>query len=233
MSLSPTFSSDRRLSARSAPAGRASAQSVFIVDADAGARIELIGLLRGHGVRARGFATAADFLQNTPDDATACVLTEAVLPDLDGVELIKRVIDRHDDAWPVTVVSGQVTVEKTVALMKAGAVDLIERPFSVGRILQAVNDCLRSLAARDAGRTRKRMAEQRLAALTPRERQVFDGLIHGRSSKEIAQSLEISPRTVEVFRARVMDKMQAPHLPSLVRTAVLLDLPRPDEDEEA
>ena len=77
------------------------------------------------------------------------------------------------------------------------------------------------------------MAEQRLAALTPRERQVFDGLIHGRSSKEIAQSLEISPRTVEVFRARVMDKMQAPHLPSLVRTAVLLDLPRPDEDEEA
>ena len=231
--MSPTLSSDRRLSARSDPAGRASAQSVFIVDADAGARIELIGLLRGHGVRARGFATAADFLQNTPDDATACVLTEAVLPDLDGVELIKRVIDRHDDAWPVTVVSGQVTVEKTVALMKAGAVDLIERPFSVGRILQAVNDCLRSLAARDAGRTRKRVAEQRLAALTPRERQVFDGLIHGRSSKEIAQSLEISPRTVEVFRARVMDKMQAPHLPSLVRTAVLLDLPRPDEDKEA
>ena len=233
MSLSPTVASDPRPAALADPEGRASSHSVFIVDADAGARIELIGLLRAHGMRVRGFATAADFLQNTPDDATACVLMEAVLPDLDGVDLINRVIDRHDDAWPVTVVSGQVTVEKAVALMKAGAVDLIERPFSVGRILQAVNDCLRSLAARDAGRTRKRVAEQRLAALTPRERQVFDGLIHGRSSKEIAQSLEISPRTVEVFRARVMDKMQAPHLPSLVRTAVLLDLPRPDEDEEA
>lgn len=232
MSLSPTLSSDRRLSARSDPAGRASAQSVFIVDADAGARIELIGLLRAHGMRVRGFATAADFLQNTPDDATACVLMEAVLPDLDGVDLINRVIDRHDDAWPVTVVSGQVTVEKSVALMKAGAVDLIERPFSVGRMLQAVNDCLRSLAARDAGRTRKRLARQQLAALTPRERQVFDGLIHGRSSKEIAQGLEISPRTVEVFRARVMDKMQAPHLPSLVRAAVLLGLPRLESDHE-
>ena len=232
MSLSPTFSSDRRPSARSDPEGRASAQSVFIVDADAGARIELIGLLRAHGVRARGFATAGDFLNNTPDDATACVLTEAVLPDLDGVDLIRRVIDRHDDAWPVTVVSGEVTVEKAVALMKAGAVDLIERPFSVGRMLQAVNDCLRSLAARDAGRTRKRLARQQLAALTPRERQVFDGLIHGRSSKEIAQGLEISPRTVEVFRARVMDKMQAPHLPSLVRAAVLLGLPRLESDHE-
>ena len=232
MSLSPTLSSDRRLSARSDPAGRASAQSVFIVDADAGARIELIGLLRAHGMRVRGFATAADFLQNTPDDATACVLMEAVLPDLDGVDLIRRVIDRHDDAWPVTVVSGEVTVEKAVALMKAGAVDLIERPFSVGRMLQAVNDCLRSLAARDAGRTRKRLARQQLAALTPRERQVFDGLIHGRSSKEIAQGLEISPRTVEVFRARVMDKMQAPHLPSLVRAAVLLGLPRLESDHE-
>ena len=122
--------------------------------------------------------------------------------------------------------------EKAVALMKAGAVDLIERPFSVGRMLQAVNDCLRSLAARDAGRTRKRLARQQLAALTPRERQVFDGLIHGRSSKEIAQGLEISPRTVEVFRARVMDKMQAPHLPSLVRAAVLLGLPRLESDHE-
>ena len=232
MSVSPTFSSDRRPSARSDPEGRASAQSVFIVDADAGARIELIGLLRAHGMRVRGFATAADFLQNTPDDATACVLMEAVLPDLDGVDLIRRVIDRHDDAWPVTVVSGEVTVEKAVALMKAGAVDLIERPFSVGRMLQAVNDCLRSLAARDAGRTRKRLARQQLAALTPRERQVFDGLIHGRSSKEIAQGLEISPRTVEVFRARVMDKMQAPHLPSLVRAAVLLGLPRLESDHE-
>ena len=99
-------------------------------------------------------------------------------------------------------------------------------------MLQAVNDCLRSLAARDAGRTRKRLARQQLAALTPRERQVFDGLIHGRSSKEIAQGLEISPRTVEVFRARVMDKMQAPHLPSLVRAAVLLGLPRLESDHE-
>lgn len=183
-------------------------------------------------MRSRGFATAGDFLQNTPDDATACVLTEASLPDMDGVDLIERVMARHDDAWPVTVVTGQVSVEKAVTLIKAGAVDVIARPFTPDRILKAVNDCLSSRAARDAGRNQKRIGERRLAALTPRERQVFDGLIDGRSSKEIALSLDISPRTVEVFRARVMDKMQAPHLPSLVRTAVLLGLPRLEADQE-
>ncbi|QYF88361.1 LuxR C-terminal-related transcriptional regulator [Brevundimonas sp. PAMC22021] len=203
-----------------------------MVDGDTAARLELVGLLRARGVRARGFATAGDFLHNTPDDAAACVLTEAILPDLGGAELIQRVIDRHDHAWPVIIVTGRATVGDAVALIKAGAVDVIERPFTPERILRAVADCLGSLAARDAGRNRRRMAEQRLAALTPRERQVFDGLIDGRSSKEIALRLDISPRTVEVFRARVMEKMQAPHLPSLVRTAVLLGLPGSDGDKD-
>jgi two-component system response regulator FixJ len=232
LSLSADPSSDRRPIVPAEPEGRTPSHSVFIVDGDATARGELVGLLRAHGVRARGFATAGDFLQNTPDDATACVLTEALLPDMDGVDLIQRVIERHDHAWPVTVVTGRATVGGAVALIKAGAVDVIERPFTPERILHSVTGCLTSLAARDAGRTRRRAAEQRLAALTPRERQVFDGLIDGRSSKEIAQGLAISPRTVEVFRARVMEKMQAPHLPSLVRAAVLLGLPGSDGDKD-
>lgn len=206
-----------------------SSLSVFIVDGDNTSRAELTSLLRAHGVRARGFSTAEEFLRNTPDDPTACVLMEANLPDLDGAELIQRVIDRHDHVWPVTVVTGHTTVAQAVALMKAGAVDVIERPFTAERILQAVTGCFGLLSARDADRTRRRMAEQQLAALTLRERQVFDGLIQGLSSKEIAQDLHISPRTVEVFRAKVMEKMQAPNLPSLVRTGVLLDLPRSEE----
>ena len=115
------------------------------------------------------------------------------------------------------VITGHGEVTLAVQLMKAGVVDFVEKPFDPQRMLDAVSSCLASLTSLEAERIAREDAKARLDTLTPRERQVFDALIDGCSNKEIAQRLEISPRTVEIFRAKVMTKMQAANLSTLVR----------------
>lgn len=193
------------------------AHSVFIVDDDPAMRDSLVLMLRGAGFRARAFVSADDFLENLPTDKSACVVSDVRMPGVEGPELVRRLKTLRGDSWPVIVITGHADVPLAVQLMKAGVVDFIEKPFDPEQILDCVGRCIASLTSLEADRTARDEARSRLATLTPRERQVFDALIDGCSNKEIALRLEISPRTVEIFRAKVMTKMQASNLSTLVR----------------
>lgn len=190
--------------------------SVFIID-DEAMRHSLLLLLRSEGIRARAFVSAGDFLANLPDEKSACIITDIRMPQINGVELIERLKALHGPAWPIIAVTGHGDVPLAVQLMKAGIADFIEKPFDPNRILEAVRACIDQMSGAEVDRDIKETITARIATLTPRERQVFDALIEGNSNKMIAIALEISPRTVEIFRAKLMQKMQAHSLPELVR----------------
>lgn len=196
--------------------------SIFIVDDDPAMRDALTLMLRGAGFRARAFVSADDFLGDLPTDASACVVTDVRMPGVEGPELVRRLKTLRGDSWPVIVIIGHADVPLAVQLMKAGVSDFIEKPFDPQQILDSVGRCIASLSGLEAERAAREEAQGRLASLTNRERQVFDALIDGCSNKEIALRLEISPRTVEIFRAKVMTKMQAPNLSTLVRIGMRL-----------
>jgi two-component system response regulator FixJ len=191
--------------------------SVFVIDDDQALRDSLLMLLRGEGIRARGFPSGTAFLDALPEEKTACVITDLRMPQMEGAELIRQLSRLRGEAWPVIVITGHADVPLAVQLMKAGVVDFIEKPFDPNRILEAVRGCLSVLERQGAESEAREEATSRLASLTPRERQVFEALIDGKSNKEIAISLSISPRTVEIFRAKVMQKMQVTSLSMLVR----------------
>ena len=195
--------------------------SVFIIDDDPAMRDALLTLFRGAGMRARAFNGARDFLDHLPEDPSACVVTDIRMPQIDGVELVDQLHIRRGAKWPVIVITGHADVPLAVQLMKAGVVDFIEKPFDPNRILDSVRGCIASLAALAPEIEARERALRNLETLTPRERQVFDALIQGKSNKEIALDLDISPRTVEIFRAKVMQKMEADSLSALVRMGLL------------
>ena len=199
--------------------------SVFVIDDDQAMRDSLLMLLRGEGIRARGFASATAFLDALPEETSACVITDLRMPQMEGAELIRHLAVLRGDAWPVIVITGHADVPLAVQLMKAGVVDFIEKPFDPNRILEAVRGCLSILERQRVEREARGQTAARLDSLTPRERQVFDALIDGKSNKEIALILNISPRTVEIFRAKVMQKMQASSLSMLVRLGLSVEEP--------
>lgn len=106
-----------------------SLHSVFIIDDDAAVRDSLLILLRGEGIRARGFASGVDFFKTLPEDATACVITDMRMPDMEGDEVVRRLAQLRGAAWPVIVITGHADVPMAVQLMKAGIVDFIEKPL--------------------------------------------------------------------------------------------------------
>jgi len=196
--------------------------SVFIIDDDPAMRDALTLMLRGAGFRARAFASADDFLNDLPTEASACVVTDVRMPGVEGPELVRRLKALRGDSWRVIVITGHADVPLAVQLMKAVVADFIEKPFDPQQILNSVGHCIASLSGLEAERAAREEMQARVASLTNRERQVFDALIDGCSNKEIALRLEISPRTVEIFRAKVMTKMQAPNLSTLVRIGMRL-----------
>ena len=194
--------------------------SVFVIEDDFAVRDSLVTLLRAEGLRARGFASGVDFFDNLPGDRVACVVTDLHMPGMDGTEVVKRIKALHGEAWPVIVITGHGDISLAVELMKAGVTDFIEKPFEPHRLIETVKGCVSRVHQVGADIEKRTMIEQRLAQLTVRERQVFDQLAEGLSNKEIAANLEISPRTVEIFRAKVMTKMEAPNLSTLVRMSL-------------
>lgn len=196
--------------------------SVFVVDDDEAVRDSLLTLLRVQGIRARGFVSGKDFFENLPDEPSACVITDVRMPDFDGTEVVRRLAETRGHAWPVIVITGHADVPMVIQMMKMGVADFIEKPFDPSRLIEAVRGCIGHLAEWEGAQEARKLAEARRNQLTPRETQVFQGLIEGKSNKEIAIDLDISPRTVEIFRAKVMDKMQAPTLSALVRMGVTL-----------
>jgi two-component system response regulator FixJ len=190
---------------------------VFVIDDDDAVRDSLLTLLRAQGITARGFSSGTDFFDRLPQAESACVVTDVRMPDMDGGEVVRRLAEQKGAAWPVIVITGHAEVAMAVQMMKAGVVDFIEKPFDPNRLIETLKGCLGLMSDRRNQRETARLTEERLTHLTQRERQVFDALVEGRSNKQIALELDISPRTVEIFRAKVMAKMQADNLSALVR----------------
>jgi two-component system, LuxR family, response regulator FixJ len=189
---------------------------VHIVDDDQAVRQSLAFLLSTAGIPVRVYDSATSFLGSLATLQAGCLITDVRMPDMTGIELLQR-LRAQDVKVPVIVITGHGDIPLAVEAMKCGAIDFIEKPFDEEAILSAVH------AAED--RTKKlgrRSAEEaqvaaRLASLSERERQVLDGVVAGNANKTIAYELGISPRTVEVYRANLMSKMQAKSLSELIR----------------
>jgi two-component system response regulator FixJ len=191
---------------------------VHVVDDDAAVRRSLAFLLATDGLAVRVHESAVAFLEGVAE-VSGCVLTDVRMPDLDGIELLRRL--RQREAMPsVIVMTGHADVPLAIEAMKEGARDFIEKPFDDEVLLASVRAAL-AQAERNADLTAgSKAVRERLAALSGRERQVLDGLVSGKANKVIGLDLGISPRTVEIYRANVMSKLQAGSLSELVRMAL-------------
>jgi two-component system response regulator FixJ len=152
-----------------------------------------------------------------------CIITDVRMPGLSGIDLLRRVRELGIEV-PVIVITGHGDVPLAVEAMRFGAVDFLEKPFDDEILLQSVRAALRQQAGAAKRQSERVEIENRLAALSPRERDVLGGLVAGRANKQIAFELGISPRTVEIYRANLMDKMQAGSLSDLVRMALIVGM---------
>ncbi len=194
------------------------ARIIHVVDDDAAVRDSLRLLLESSGLTVRTYSGARLFLTEA-NDSLGCVLTDVRMPEMDGLELQQRLKERGL-RLPVIVMTGQGDIPIAVRAMKAGAVDFLEKPFTEKDLLGAIHRALDESARREALEQKAGEAHHRLAALTPREREVLELLVGGLSTKAIANALGASPRTIEVHRARVFEKLQVHSLPELVRLAM-------------
>lgn len=187
---------------------------VFIVDDDEAVRDSLELLLESAGHAVRAFEAAADALESCRAKLPACIVTDVRMPEMDGLEFQERLAAAGIQV-PVIVMTGHADVPLAVRAMKAGAVDFIEKPFSDDAMLASI-----AAAMRRRSSAIDPALMERLDSLTPREREVMELLVVGHPNKVIAHRLDISPRTVEIHRAHVMEKMKAKSLPELVRSAM-------------
>jgi len=192
--------------------------TVFVVDDDDAVRDALKLLLETSGMRVEDYASAAQFLDAFTEERGGCLVLDVKMPGMSGLELQQLLVERGS-TLPVIFLTGHGDVPMSVRAFKAGAADFLEKPIDQGALLERVRDALGNDAARRARDAERRAANARLDRLTPREREVLARVVAGRTSKEIARELGVSPRTVEVHRARIMEKVRVESLPQLV-TAV-------------
>lgn len=198
---------------------------IHVIDDDDAVRESLTFLLEAADFRVTAYDSAASFLGNAAEAPSGCVITDVRMPDMSGLDLVRKMKDLGV-GLPVIVITGHGDVPLAVEAMKAGVIDFIEKPFSDETILAALKTALAHDAHPDDKEAGRLALAQRLAALSTRERQVLGGLVAGQANKVIAHQLGISPRTVEVYRANVMTKMQAKSLSELVRMAMLVGFDR-------
>jgi two-component system, LuxR family, response regulator FixJ len=192
-----------------------------IIDDDEAARDALGFLLSTADVLFESYASAAAFL-NVARDARGCVITDVRMPEMDGLQLVKR-LKELGVALPVIVMTGHGDVPLAVEAMKAGVIDFFEKPFDDEQILQAVGRAMAQSGVGEAREMEKAEIAGRIATLSGREHEVLLGLLAGKANKVIAHDLDISPRTVEIYRANLMTKMHANSLSELVRMAMRAD----------
>ena len=192
---------------------------VYVIDDDEAMRDSLDFLLGSADFDVTLFESAQHFLDALPGVDFGCVISDVRMPGIDGIELLKRLkADRR--TFPVLIMTGHGDVPLAVEAMKLGAVDFLEKPFEDDRLIGMIDIALRQ--AEPGARREAAVLDiaARVESLSPRERQVMEGLIAGLSNKQIAREYDISPRTIEVYRANVMTKMQAGSLSELVRLAM-------------
>ena len=194
-------------------------RTVHVVDDDVAVRRSLERLLDSAGLHAISYETSLAFLDAAPNLLPGCLLLDIKMPGMDGLEL-QAVLRHRDVLIPVIMMTGHADVQSAVRAMKNGAVDFIEKPYSDDVLLGAIEAALARVDRADLGRETAEAAK-RIATLTPREHEVLLALVMGRPNKIIASDLGISIRTVEVHRARMMDRLGVRQLAEAVRLAVL------------
>ncbi|MGY0571705.1 response regulator FixJ [Bradyrhizobium sp. RDM12] len=192
---------------------------VYVIDDDEAMRDSLNFLLDSSGFGVTLFDNTQGFLDALPGLAFGCVVSDIRMPGLDGIELLKR-MKAQNSPFPILIMTGHGEVPLAVEAMKLGAVDFLEKPFEDDRLVTMIEAAIRQAEPVAKNETVAHHIAARVASLSPRERQVMDGLIAGLSNKLIAREYDISPRTIEVYRANVMTKMQANSLSELVRLAM-------------
>lgn len=196
---------------------------IHVIDDDLAMRDSLAFLLDVNGYKPQVYESAGGFLKEANVDELKCIVSDIRMPDMNGIELVRK-LKNEGSMCPVILITGHGDVALAVEAMKAGAADFIEKPFDDETLLGAIRSALHSRATEPANGTARKEAEARLADLSPRERDVLQGLVAGKINKVIAHDLSISPRTVEVYRANLMAKTGARSMSELMRLALAVGL---------
>lgn len=193
--------------------------TVFVVDDDAEVRKSLRQLIESVGMPVQTFAEAQEFLDAYTPERPGCLVLDVRMPGMSGLEL-QRKLAEHDVTLPVIFISAHGDIPMAVNALKQGAVDFIEKPFRAQALLERVSEAIRVDRRRREQRVSQGAVSRQLDRLTPREREVMQLLVLGKSVKEVAVALDISPKTVQIHRANVMDKLDAASVVDLVRIAM-------------
>ena len=204
-------------------------RTVHVVDDDAAVRRSLERLLDAAGFHVVSYQSPAAFLNAASGLSAGCVLLDIRMPGVDGLEVQAR-LNRLRVNLPVIVMTGHGDVPSAVRAMKAGAVDFLEKPFDDETLLNAIGGAFAKASRAHRGDREAVRAAQRIATLSPREREVLDALLAGRQNKVIAFDLDISVRTVEVHRARMMERLGTKQFADAIRLAVMAKLAPPRRD---
>ena len=196
---------------------------VYLIDDDEGARNSLAFVLQSAGIGARAYESAVQFLSVVDELEAGCIVTDVRMPEMNGMELVAH-LKAKGILHPVIVITGHADVPMAIQALHAGVSDFIEKPFSGDAILKAVETALAEHESRQGAAAERGEIDKRLATLSGREREVMEGLVDGKVNKVIAHELDISARTVEVYRANVMTKMGARTLSELVRMVMIARL---------
>jgi two-component system, LuxR family, response regulator FixJ len=197
--------------------------TVHVIDDDEALRDSLTFLLRTARLDVLSYPSATAFLEALPEANLSCVITDVRMPGMSGIDLLRRLRERKISV-PVIVITGHGDIPLAVEAMRIGAVDFLEKPFDDEVLIASVKTALRQKEGEAKRHGERAEIEGRLAALSNRERDVLGGLVAGRANKQIAFDLGISPRTVEIYRANLMSKMQAGSLSDLVRMALIAEI---------
>ncbi|BAU73334.1 response regulator transcription factor [Metapseudomonas furukawaii] len=201
-------------------------QVVYVVDDDQGMLDSTVWLLESVGLKALPFTSGRAFLEACDADLDACVLLDVRMPGMGGLNVQEEMRSRGLDL-PIIFVSGHADVPIVVRAFKAGARDFIEKPYNEQLLLDSVQQALSSHEPKRGNDAGQGQLKERLDSLTPRERDVLLPLVQGYTNREIAEQLDISVKTVDLYRARVMKRMQAERLPDLVGMAIAAGLVDP------
>jgi two-component system response regulator FixJ len=197
---------------------------IHVIDDDDALRDSLQFLLSAAGYETRVYESAESFLQLPPQNMGGCIITDVRMPGMSGIELLRE-LKKIAPLLPVVVMTGHGDIPLAVEAMKLGAIEFIEKPFDDEVLIASVGNAIGQIEQGSRKESQRAQILAKLAQLSPRERQVLDGLIAGNANKVMAFDLGISPRTVEIYRANVMTKMEANSLSDLVRMAILAGVP--------
>jgi two-component system, LuxR family, response regulator FixJ len=199
------------------------ARAVHIIDDDKALRESLAFLLRSAQLEVRSFDSAKTFLDTLPNASVGCVITDIRMPDMSGIDLLRRLKELKVGV-PVIVITSHGDIALAVEAMKIGATDFFEKPFNDDQLVASVRAALQRQQDQTKRGAERAEIEHRISTLSAREKDVLAGLIDGRANKQIAFDLGISPRTVEIYRANLMNKMRAESLSDLVRMALISEM---------